>query len=1396
MAVACGSNIILGPEMYIIESKLKMLSPDGLGRMWDKDANGYARGDGVAAITLKTLSAALEDGDHIECIIRETGLNQDGATAGLTMPSATAQKALIRATYAKAGLDIDSPAGRPQYFEAHGTGTPAGDPVEAEAVSSAFFDGKHSGGKSATSNDPLYVGSIKTVLGHTEGTAGVAAILKASLALQNSCIPPNLLFNNISPSVAPFYGDLQIVKDARPWPAVLGGQPRRASVNSFGFGGTNAHAILESYDSLANDFQGGGGADRTLFTPFVFSAASVDSLRANLTAYAAYLDAHAEVDFGDLAYTLLQALEADLAQLPAEDRPTWSLEAEIFAGSSTPSRINEAAISQPLCTALQIVMIELLREANIHLESVVGHSSGEIAAAYSAGFLTARDAIYIAYYRGLHCRHAASPNGQIKGAMLAVGTSMEDAIQLCEDEEFAGRINLAASNSSSSVTISGDEDAIEELESVLEDEKKFHRRLRVDMAYHSQHMDPCSRPYIDSLRRAGVKARSPPSSSTCTCAAHVLRWKNILKPSKIPWLEGHKVQGQIVFPASAYLSTAVEAASSLADGKTIKLIELSNFTIHQGLGFESRDAGIEVQIELTRISQLKSDHLTAYFTYSAATGGAEDSELTLIADGELTIRLGEASLSLLPARRPTAPHLLTVDPVRLYNFMESLEYNFSGPFLSLIELRRKLGIASCVARKAKASSQPDADLLLIHPVELDAAIQSVSLAYSYPGDEQLRLLHMPTTIAKIRVNPAVLALQHTQGTVDDDNTVGIDSTCNRDRRAQPGSGFSGNFNIYANGCPNAAIQVDQVKFQPVRSSASDDRNVFYKMQYVPCEPDGTLAAADIPITKSDTDLLWAFSRIVCYYLREFDRVPEDHPIRSDGTLKHYLRYARHMTTLLKTGGHRYGKVDWLNDKLEDVMAEVESKGLAENPVVKIMLLVGNTMPKVFRGETTMLEHFRTSGLLDEYYAKGFGTAQSTMWLSNIVKQITDRRPHLNLLEIGAGTGGATKQILRTIDRSFDSYTFTDISSSFFENAAENLAQWRDRMVFKVCDAEQNPVDQGFVEGQYDVVIAFLVVHATAKLDDTMRNLRKLLKPGGFLLIGEGNSEAGINIRSKKWDAILKRTGFSGIDTISPQQLLDTFGTILFVSQATDERIESIRAPLKTSPISSFAENQLAIVGGKTPEVAAVAEQIGNILGPSFSQTHIYATLEELEHVVLNDRLSVISLTELEQPVFKNITPERWSGFRKLFVGEKIVLWLTSGRLEDEPYANMTVGFGRSAVHEEEDLVLQLLDIPNRKHVDARTIAETFARLAARHSSDKDILYTMEPEVITDIEGRQLVPRLCPIQGANDRLNCVQRPIVHEVDAKTTEFELQWDHGSYSIRQLSRFEASIFDERYV
>lgn len=216
--------------MYISESNLGMLSLNGRCAMWDVAADGYARGEGVAAVFLKILSQALVDNDPIECIIRETAVNQDGRPAGLTMPSNIAQAALICECYARAGLDpINNLQDHPQYFHAHGTGTQAGGPREAEAISSALFPARSPATKQA---DRLLVGSLKTVIGHTEGTAGIASVIATALALKHSIVPPNLHFQNLSPKVAPFFEHSDILTAPREW-TVGKGQVKRASVNRY-----------------------------------------------------------------------------------------------------------------------------------------------------------------------------------------------------------------------------------------------------------------------------------------------------------------------------------------------------------------------------------------------------------------------------------------------------------------------------------------------------------------------------------------------------------------------------------------------------------------------------------------------------------------------------------------------------------------------------------------------------------------------------------------------------------------------------------------------------------------------------------------------------------------------------------------------------------------------------------------------------------------------------------------------------------------------------------------------------------------------------------------------------------------------------------------------------------
>lgn len=353
--------------------------------------------------------------------------------------------------------------------------------------------------------------------------------------------------------------------------------------NFAGFGGTNAHAILEQFNpSEGRDSLISTGLNQSLL-PFTFSAATEKSLSNLLESYCALL-AREDIDLRRLAYTLacrrspfpykvafvaytkdelasktreyladdkksthsvaktpsllgvftgqgaqwpqmglqliqtiplarriIEELDFSLATLPAADRPGWTILAELEKGSEA-SRLSQATIAQPLVNAVQLLLVNLLKHAGVTFSAVVGHSSGEIAAAYATGLISQKDAVRIAYYRGMHSKLARGPTGQ-DGGMLAVGTSLEDAGQFCALEDFEDRIFVAASNSKTSVTLSGDADAIAEAQAIFEEEGKFARTLKVDKAYHSPHMHPAAEPFLKSLKACGIKVLYPQAGS-------------------------------------------------------------------------------------------------------------------------------------------------------------------------------------------------------------------------------------------------------------------------------------------------------------------------------------------------------------------------------------------------------------------------------------------------------------------------------------------------------------------------------------------------------------------------------------------------------------------------------------------------------------------------------------------------------------------------------------------------------------------------------------------------------------------------------------------------------------------------------------------------------------------
>lgn len=277
VAVAGGVVLIFTPQYTLVESRGGFLSPDGRCKTFDASANGYVRGEGVGMVVLKRLADAVADGDVVQAVIMASSVNQDGHTVGITVPNTNAQERLIRDTLRKAGL---SPSAI-QYVEAHGTGTPVGDPLEARAIAAAYKDERPGDGK-------LVIGSCKTNIGHTESAAGVAGLIKTVLCLKHKQIAPNLHFNHPNPAIPFDSWKIRVPLELEPWPQLPDGEPAIAAVNSFGFGGTNAHVIVR--EAIADDQpraalpeDKGGSEGRSYLLPL--SARKAEGLAALSAAY-------------------------------------------------------------------------------------------------------------------------------------------------------------------------------------------------------------------------------------------------------------------------------------------------------------------------------------------------------------------------------------------------------------------------------------------------------------------------------------------------------------------------------------------------------------------------------------------------------------------------------------------------------------------------------------------------------------------------------------------------------------------------------------------------------------------------------------------------------------------------------------------------------------------------------------------------------------------------------------------------------------------------------------------------------------------------------------------------------------------------------------------------------
>ncbi|KAJ5019762.1 Lovastatin nonaketide synthase [Colletotrichum sp. SAR 10_99] len=901
--------------------------------------------------------------------------------------------------------------------------------------------------------------------------------------------------------------------------------------------------------------------------------------------------------------------------------------------------------------------------------------------------------------------------------MLAAEITHEDAEELCNLEDFEGRICVAAYNAPTSVTISGDSD--------------------------------------DST----------------------FQWQSFIKPQDDKWLEGHDLQGQPILPAAGYVTMAMEAALHVARIRVVQdvevtVLEVLDLSIDKAISFDDKNSMAELLVTL-KVTHQSADQLETEVRIDSALD--RETKPSNSANGRVVATFNSPSVCL-PRRGLDEPlHPNDIDISSFYRELELLGLDYTKKYRGVHELRRADGRAAGRLSQYRLGNSSEQDILL-HPATLDTAFQAIMGAFSYPGDKALRSTVVPVHIDRVALVPGACA--SALGS-HDEVSMRFNATCSYFKD----SILSGDVEVFDD---NSAIlfQVDNIVLQPLyKPDPSSDHLMFTKTVWGPYSPDRILDRPEFWATAEDKRMIPIIERIVYHYVKDFlhTLTQEDRQNASPG-LQKYIHWNEQVLKKAREWKTTFYEPNWEMDTSADVQKLCEENWY--HPYVRLVKRVSENAISTIRDNTNPFHWMNADGLLSEFYAS----------------------------PLSAGTGSATRYVLNIPQLGLNSYTFTDISATFFDKAREVFSQHKDRMDFRKLDITRDPVEQGFTPHSYDLVIASSVLHATPRLVDTMTNVRSLLKPGGHVVIAEATFKEYLRTSYifglfpdwwagyeegrvldpfasyEEWDSILKRSGFSGIDSRTSDRESWVFQNSLFSAHAINTKVQRLDSPLLKVPNGQNLGAdmpQLVFVGGLSGRSSALLSKLQDTLTHRrILRLDCLKTIPEQE-ARLETGSTFIVVSELDDEMFDKLNDVKLEAAKSLLSGDyaRVIVWITEAAFTHNPRQAMTIGLLRTIQLENPQINVLNIDVDDAEHSDyPALIAEHVIRLEETTRPPEDssgLLWSHEPEMYL-VDGRTWIPRIKHDTARNNRLNSARRVFLSDARPSDTPVRLRLsDDGASS-----------------